>query len=223
MNQFSQIVTNVGVRIGDSSSTFATEIKKYINFRYKEIYERFNWGTINESYTISVTAGTSDYKLPDDFFKPLYVYDNTTGIDIPQRDFDELERIFPQTLNDTGNPRRCVIYDKMNASTPTPTGEIEKWIKFHPNPAANITVLIPYIIAPTDLSADSDLPILDCDYEIELGATAEAWRTKRQFYKAADFDQQFEEHIKHMIWRRCNEPNKITRFMPQVYNRDQLY
>ena len=49
-NNFSQIVNNVGVRIGDTSSAFATTIGVYVNYRYKEVFERYNWGTINNSY-----------------------------------------------------------------------------------------------------------------------------------------------------------------------------
>jgi hypothetical protein len=79
------------------------------------------------------------------------------------------------------------------------------------------------MVAPTNLSADGDLLILDCDYEVEIGATAEAWRTKRQFAKAADFDRQFDEHIQHMIWRRCNQPNQIVQFAPRTFDQNLLY
>jgi len=223
MNTFSQICTNVGVRVGDTSSTFNTEIKKYVNFRYKEIWERFNWGTINESYSFNTVAGTKDYKLPADFWKPLYVFDNTNSIDLPQKDFNELERFFSQTLSDSGNPTKCTIYDKLNADNPNPTGVLEHWMRLHPTPNSIITILVPYQIEPSNMSAATDLPILDCDYEVEIGATAEAWRTKRQFSKALDFEQQYEEHIKHMIWRRCNQPNQITQFVPQSFHRDLLY
>jgi hypothetical protein len=223
MNNYGQIVYNVGVRVGDTSTAFATVIKGYVNFRYKEIWERFNWGTIKESYTFNTVAGTSDYKLPIDFLKPLYIYDNTNFIDLPSRSLQEIERVFPGNLNDTGNPVRCAIYEKMNADTPNPTGVIEKWVRFHPTPTSVIAILMPYQLEPTDMSANSDLPILDCDYEVEIGATAEAWRTKRQFAKAADFDQQYEDHIKHMIWRRENDPTRVVQFAPNVFNKDLLY
>lgn len=47
MSAFSVIVAGVGTRVGDSSSVFATEIKRYVNFRYKDIWGRFNWGVID--------------------------------------------------------------------------------------------------------------------------------------------------------------------------------
>jgi hypothetical protein len=219
MNNLGIIMTNVGVRVGDTSSTFAIEIKKYANFRYKEIWERFNWGTINESYTFNTVSGTKDYLLPSDFWKPVYVFDNTNLLDIQQKDFNEIERFNSQTINNSGNPTKCSIYTKQNSSTQV----LEQWIRFHPTPNSVIAILLPYSLDPGDLSATTDLPVIDCDYEVEIGATAEAWRTKRQFAKAADFDQQYEDHIKHMIWRRENQPNKITQFVPATFNKELLY
>lgn len=224
MNTFSQIVSGVGTRVGDTSTTFATEIKRYVNFRYKEIWERFNWGTIKPSYTFNTAVGTQDYLLEDGFWKPLYCYDNSNGVDLVQMSLQDMERRFAGNLSNTGNPTYYAIYEKINSDTPS-TGALERWIRFYPIPTTTIAILMPYQVEPSDMSDDSDLPILECDYEVELGATADAWRTKRQFAKAADFDQQYEEHIKHMIWRRENETNKITQFSPnmQQYNRDNIY
>lgn len=220
MNNFGQIVAAVGVRVGDTSSSFATTIKGYVNQRYKEIWERFNWGTIKESYTITTVAGTQDYLLESGFWKPLYCYDGVNKRDIAEKSLQDLERDYAQNLTDTGAPTMYAIYDKMNTSSPA---AIEKWVRFYPTPSSAITLNMPYQVEPSNMSADSDLPILECDYEVELGATAEAWRTKRQFAKAADFDQQYEQHIHHMIWRRENNPNKITQFVPKTYDRNQLY
>ena len=223
MNTFSQIVTNVGVRVGDTSTAFATEIKKYVNFRYKEIWERFNWGTIKPNYTFNTVSGTQDYKLEDGFWKPLYCYDATNSKDIPEVSLQDYERTNDFNMKDSGQPLKYALYDKLNASTPTPTGAIEHYIRFFPIPSVAISIEMPYQVEPTDMSATTDMPILECDYEIELGATAEAWRTKRQFAKAADFDQQYEEHIKHMIWRRCNSPGYVCQFTPKVFDKDGLY
>ena len=219
MNTFAQIVAGVGTRIGDTSATFANEIKRYVNFRYKEIYERYNWGTCNMSYTFDTVAGTNDYKMPDDFGKPIYVYDSTNKIDIREISIQDMERINAGGLSDSGNPLQYAQYDKINSSTQA----VEQYIRFYPNPSSVLAISLPYMVWPTDLSATTDLPILDCDYEVELGATADAWRTKRQFAKAADFDAQFEQHIVHMIWRRENQPNKVVQFRPQTYNKDLLY
>ena len=219
MNNYGQICTNVGVRVGDTSAIFNTEIKKYVNFRYKEIWERFNWGVVKLTYSFPTVAGTQDYQLEAGFWKPLYCYDNTNGIDIKEQSLQDIERNYAGQLSNPGNPLQYALYEKTNSSTQA----LERWVRLYPIPTTVITILMPYQVEPTDLSATTDLPIMECDYEVELGATAEAWRTKRQFSKALDFDNQYEEHIEHMIWRRENSPNRIVQFAPNTFPREMLY
>jgi hypothetical protein len=218
MNTFSQIVNGVGVRIGDTSSTFATEIKRYINFRYKDIWSRFNWGVIDEDYTFN-TTGVDDYLLPADFGKPLYCYDNTNGVNLIETDLQEIVRFYAGDLDDSAASTLYAIYEKTNSST----GVIEKWIRLYPAPSSIIAILMPYTVNPTDMSGNADLPIMDVSYEIELGATADAWRTKRQFAKAADFEGQYERLIMQKIWNKENSSNKVFQFVPMTYNKDNLY
>lgn len=82
---------------------------------------------------------------------------------------------------------------------------------------------MPYILGYAPLVNQSDLTIIDCDDACEYGATADAWRTKRQFAKAADFEKQYEQTIQEMIWETENDPNRIVQFRPQVYPRNNLY
>jgi hypothetical protein len=222
MQTASQIVASVGYRVGDTSAAFAAQILKYVNYRYKEIWERFNWGTIKIDYTFQTVPGTQDYKLEAGFWKPLYCYDSTNMRDIYEVSLQDLERVNAVNLSDQGQPIKYALYEKMNASTPTPTGEIERWVRLYPTPSSIFTLAMPYQVEPLDMAL-TDKPILECDYEVEIGATAEAWRTKRQFAKAADFDQQYEAHIQHMIWRRENSPGRIVQFAPKTYDKEQLY
>ncbi len=220
MLSFSQIKTNVGTRIGDTSTTFATTIGIYINQRYKDIFERFNWTTIVPSYTFPTVIGTQDYALPAGFGKELYVYDTINLVDIAGCSIQDLERVFPNTLATQDQPIRYAIYDSMDASSPP---LIVKKIRLYPTPSTVTTISLPYIQTQVDMSASTDLPILDCDTACEYGATADAWRTKRQFAKAADFEGQYERKIQTMIWSKANQPNQIVQFAPRTYDRNQLY
>ena len=134
-----------------------------------------------------------------------------------QRGYQDLETNYANILNAQQQPLMVAIYDKMNTNSP-PT--IDRWISFSPTPASAVTYNIPYLVNPTPLVNSTDLPIIDCDYEVELGATADAWRTKRQFSKADNFDRQFEEHIIHMIWAQENQPNKVVQFAPKTFDID---
>lgn len=220
MNNFSQIKSNIGTRVGDTSTTFATTVGTYINQRYKDIFERFNWPTVKPSYTITTVIGTQDYLLPTDFNKELYAYDTINLVDIIASSLQELERNYPNTLGTSDQPIRYAIYDYMDSGTPP---VIQKKIRFFPTPSAVTIISLPYLQKQVDMSGATDLPILDCDTACEYGATADAWRTKRQFAKAADFEAQYERKINTMIWNKENQPNRIVQFAPRTYNPDQLY
>lgn len=220
MNDFGTIAGNIGTRVGDTSSTFATTIKKYINQRYERIFKRFNWPTVNPTYTFSTVGGTSEYDLASDFKNELYVFDNTNLIDIQWASLQDLERMYENNLNDNGNPTKYAIYDYMSADTEP---LIKKKVRFYPNPTSIIAIKIPYQLQATPMVDSTDLPILRCDIACEYGATADAWRTKRQFAKAADFETQYEQVINEMIWEIENNPNRIVQLAPRTYNRDLLY
>jgi hypothetical protein len=220
MNNYSTMASKIGVRVGDTSTTFSTTIKQYINDRYRDIMERFNWDTINPSYTFPTVIGQQDYNAPTDLNKELYLYDGTNFLDVSRQSLQDLENNYQVSLNDSGNAIRYAIYDYMDTSSPP---IIKRKIRLYPIPTSVITIAMPYLVKATDLSATTDLPIIECDLACELGATADAWRTKRQFAKANDFETQYERRINTMIWNRANQPNSIVQFSPKTYNRDNLY
>lgn len=219
MNNFAQIQYNVGIRVGDTSAAFATIIGNYVNQRYKRLFRKFNWETINPSYSFT-TTGVSDYILPNDLKQELYVYDSTNLLDIPRKDFEELERIYSQSLNQTDQAVVYAIYESLDQNSPP---NIIRTLRFYKTPASAIVIQMPYILGYAPLVNQSDLTIIDCDDACEYGATADAWRTKRQFAKAADFEKQYEQTIQEMIWETENDPNRIVQFRPQVYPRNNLY
>lgn len=220
MNNFGVIAAKVGTRVSDTSTTFATTIKQYINDRYKDIFERYNWPTLVPSYTFNTVIGTQDYALPSDFSKELYVYDTINHLDIIFSTLQDLERNYPDTLATSDQPIRYTIFDYMDTGTPP---LIQKKLRLFPIPSNVLTISMPYLLKQTDMSANTDLPILDCDTACEYGATADAWRTKRQFAKAADFESQYERKIQTMIWNKVNQPNQIIQFAPRTYNKENLY
>lgn len=220
MNNLGQIASKIGVRVGDTSTSFATTIKGYVNDRYKDILQRFDWDTINPSYTFPTVIGQQDYDAPTDMNKELYLYDGTNFLDISNQSLNDLEKNYQVSLNDTGNPVRYVIYEYLSNDDPA---IVSKKIRLFPTPSSVITLSMPYLIKASDMTSDTDLPIIDCDLACELGATADAWRTKRQFAKASDFETQYERKINTMIWHKENQPNRMRQFAPKTYNKDLLY
>lgn len=220
MNNFGQIASSVGTRVGDTSSSFSTVIKAYINQRYERIYKRFNWPTIHPSYSFPTVAGTNDYDLPATFKNELYVFDATNLIDLDFISLQDLERNYQASINDSGSPVHYSIYDYLSTDT---YPVITKKIRLYPNPSSVLTIKVPYQMRPTALVESDELPILQCDIACEYGATADAWRTKRQFAKAGDFEALYEQTIQEMIWEIENNPNRIVQFAPKTYNKELLY
>ena len=211
---FSVIKTNVSTDIQDTTNTMQTIIGRYINRRYMQILRAINFEYVNEDYSISVTAGTSDYALPTDFKVELYAVDSTNGNNLTRIDYQDLSRDYENDLTTSGTVERYIIYRK---------DDNLEYVKFHYTPSTNITVKLPYIVTPTELSADADEPILDLHDLIEIGATADAWRFKRQGGKAQQMELMFNQQFADFIWKQENQPNKVFQLKPVPQNRNSIY
>jgi len=95
-------------------------------------------------------------------------------------------------------------------------------IRFHYVPGSVLTLNVPYIIRPYPLSNDNDAPVFDCADGIELGATMMAWRYKRKFQKAQEYDRLFEKWLVDAAWDMENQPNQTHQFNPKTYSRDDF-
>ena len=211
---FSVIIDHVGSEVQDTSAAFETLVKVWINRRYFQIWRETNCNVINADYTISVTSAAQDYELPTDFHKEVNCVDNTNGIELQKVDIQRLFTDYPGDVADTGAVERYAIYT---------SDDKKQYIKFHYAPSTSITVALPYIPKPTELSADSDTTLLPVEDLLELGAIADAWRYKRQFAKAAEYETRFSIELQKFIWNQENDPNMVHQFKPVTYNRDLLY
>jgi len=210
---FSVIKTNVGNNVGDTSSTTLSLIGVYVNKRYFQALRSINWKYINEDYTIALVAGTQDYALASDYKTELYAVDITNGNELSRVDIEDFGRYYPGDLTTQGLPKRYAVFKSDDGST---------YFRAHPVPSANSTVDFPYIAKPTALSADGDQPILDLEDLLEVGATADLYRRKREFAKAKDMEILFQQMQADYIWDQVNQGNQVHQFKPATYNRDNL-
>lgn len=210
---FSVIKTNVGNNVGDTSATTLSLIGVYANKRYFQILRTINWKYINEDYTVTLVASTQDYALPSDFKTEMYAVDATNNNELALVSLQALAQNYPGDLTTEGLPERYTIFNSDDGS---------KYIRFHPVPSAAGTINLPYIAKPAALSGDTDQPILDLEDIIEVGATADLYRRKREFAKAKDMEVLFQQHMSEYVWEQTNQQNKIYQFRPAVFNRDNL-
>ena len=210
---FTTIQTDVGNNVQDTSNDMKSLISVYINDRYRDILRRVNWDTIDEDYTFTTVGGTQDYTMESDFKKEVYVYDTTNNI--------QLKRITLQDYADnyveeaSGNPTKYVMLDVIVGGVRT------KKMRLVPTPLTALTISVPYTLEPIDLTGTA-VPIIACDQALTNGATASAFRYKRQFSKAADYEAMYERDIQTLVWDQVNQPNQVHTFTPAVFNRNNL-
>ena len=212
---FTDIVTNIAIDIGDTTTEMKSIIGVYVNARYRKVIRKTNWQVIDDDYEISVTAGTETYTLPANFNKELYAIDKNNNREIKQRSFDLIRQEYSSSLFETGTVIYYTVYrDDANA----------RKVKFFRVPVADITVAFPYIIKPsTDLSG-TDVPINDFADLIEIGGKADAWRYKRQFSKAMVFDVLFDGELDDYMFDAENSENDGHWFSVDCdqYNRENI-
>ena len=211
---FGTMKVQVGSDVQDTSSALATLIGVWLNKRYQQILRETNWNVVHDDYTISVTSAAQDYELPTDFGKEIACVDTTNGQELSRVDLAKLWSSYPDSIADSGTVARYAIW----------TDDSKKqMIKFHYAPATSITVALPYIVKPADLSATTDTTILPIEDLMEIGATADAWRYKRQGAKAADAETRFGVELQKYIFAQENQPNQVQQFVPVTYDKDNLY
>lgn len=71
------------------------------------------------------------------------------------------------------------------------------------------------------LSQTDDYPAIDCATELEKGATADAWKEKRQFAKASEFEAEYQMMKQKKIFERMNRPNMIHQSIPLPLDRNE--
>lgn len=115
---FSQMKTNVGSEVQDTTSTFATIIGRFINRRYFQILRTINWDNINWDYTFNTVAGQQKYALPADFGKEMSVTDTTNQIPLIH---EPLQNLYENlgTLSTQGNPQSYDIIEDVVQQQPS--------------------------------------------------------------------------------------------------------
>lgn len=301
---FSDMVSNIGSNIQDTSSAMQTIIKRYVNDTYFDFLRRINHQAVNYNYTVAIISGQQDYPLIYDFGKEMYVYDATNQKQLSYISTTDLVENFPESLSVVGTadkytiinspirkslpgaeklliasdsasdttqlvrikgidsndieisesvtlvgttPQqttatfkdiRAISFDSVRAGTVTITssststvvaivasGVLDykiKLLRLFQIPGYSATYKIPYIINPLPLSTNYDTPIVDCSDILELGATMRAFKYKRQFSKAQEYERSYESSIVQFIWDKENQPNQIKQFNPKTYDRDYV-
>jgi len=88
-------------------------------------------------------------------------------------------------------------------------------------PSGSFDMAIRYKREVMPMVDDSDRPIIDIADIIEIGGTADAWRKKRFFQFASDWETLYERKLDRYINQRM--ANKVHQFQPIPYDRGETY
>jgi hypothetical protein len=211
---FSNIVDNVANDIQDTTSEMKSIIGRYVNNRLRKVLRATNFRVINDDYTVTTLPGTASYTLPADFGKELYCIDLTNGVKLEKITVHQLGT---DSYNDIGESGAVCNYSIFRDDSNNII------MKLYRIPTGTISIGLPYTVKiRTDMS-DDDIPINDFADLLEIGATADAWRYKRQFAKAGQLEIIFDSELDAYMWDSENQENGVNKFTVSSDEYDRSY
>lgn len=142
----SEMRTRLRRQIGNPTTTDVpdAQLTEHVNDAYREIVAKFRFHKTRKVCTFDTTADTRRYGLPEDAKWVMRVRDDTNKRFIEKTDDHRLSRI--DDLTTTGKPELYARY--------------RDWIELQPTPDGVYTISVYYESDITELSADSDEPVM---------------------------------------------------------------
>lgn len=190
--QYSTIYGGITTRVNDASTNVTNVAKADVNMAYQDVCTRhpFSWlvalGTLtttaSQAYTQISTGGISDlWKI------------------ISVREDDTPQLLTAITMKDYD---RLLAHDNTAEDIPDfYSDEIADYIYWYHTPDDAYTIYVTYWKAITELSADSDTPIVPTKYHevLVLGGWMRTLRYLKQYAEAEAISAQYEAFIQKMI------------------------
>lgn len=158
---YREIQDNVLALISKSDSTTRNRIKNWINLGYQDFVTRELWPFREVVDTISFVQGTAEYTLATEFSN--IDSSNVTSVAIQGGNQSKLTYI-PRSQLLASEPDLTAIGQSVPRNYYLSAGKIGFW----PTPNGTDSVSIAYYMTPTELSADSDEPIIPVAYRESL-------------------------------------------------------
>ena len=116
---FSQIKTDVGNLIRDTSTGTATLIGVWINNRYRDIIDRYEWEELYFTKSITASASIQAYPLDEDTGKIIYVLDATDDYYVDEVTEPHFMRDHYDDWDNTGTPGIFYLKNDVVRSQPS--------------------------------------------------------------------------------------------------------
>lgn len=212
--QLSTLVPKVQDRLQDSSFS-SSLITQFLNDAQRELLNGKYLPFMEASQTYTVAVGVADLTngvgLPTNYQSALYVRNTTSGNRgaIPYITYQDFLETYPDAAGaSNGVPAMWYLY----AGT----------INLYPKPASAYTFALDYVKAPSELTADADVPSIPEAFQevLILGAYKRGLEFNDDFDQAAVVQTKIDELVEQMVVRlapkqagavRTIRPNKRSR------------
>lgn len=118
MKSFSVQKSNVGLMVQDTSSALATLIGIWINNRYRDIVNSYDWEQLYHNQSVDTTANTSAYAFDPSTERLIYAVDITNDCPINIVTEQDFLQNYGDALTDTRSPDTCFLASSPVASQP---------------------------------------------------------------------------------------------------------
>lgn len=159
------------------------DLNIFINEAYLEICRESDWPFLRNETTLNLTSGTSNYSLPSG------VGENAIASIVALADDTNRRQLKPRSRYSTDDSP-----GPMSNGYPLEYSCWKGYITFYPTPQASETLTFRFFLEPTELSADSDVPLFEAKFHslIAYGASVrvlirEGDDTERRTYYNAQF------------------------------------
>jgi hypothetical protein len=163
---FVQLQDDTMARLNLSSAEARTNVKKWLNQKYRRLVTGVGLGRVRRSTLTFVTVSTTQTYTPATLIKPFTVSYVAGNLVLDEKSEEEVRAMDP-ALQQTGSPRRYVVQKYLAAGVT---------LRIHPTPDAVYTITVDGLIAGTEMSADADVPAFPEDFHdlLVFGAMEEA-------------------------------------------------
>lgn len=118
MKSFSVLKSNVGLMVQDTSSALSTLIGIWVNNRYRDVINSYDWEQLYHNQSINTSADTSAYAFDENTERLIYAVDITNDCPINIVSEQDFLQNYGDALTDTGSPDTCFLTSDVVASQP---------------------------------------------------------------------------------------------------------
>ena len=119
MKTFSSLKSNVGSFVQDTSSAFGTLIGIWVNNRYQDIINSYDWEQLYHNQTYNSTANQSSYPMDENTDRLIFVKDRTNESYVEVITEQDFLNNYYDDLDTTGQPEVCYLVSEPVRTQPT--------------------------------------------------------------------------------------------------------